>query len=404
MEKKFKYAKFFLIILIIIIFVEVGMLVSNPAPYSESSSSFKSHADAIIKKCSSTDYRPSCYDLEIPKLMNSISMENAFEVAEVIQSQDFSYRYCHILGHYLSAIEYNKNPDNWREIIHKCPYGVCANGCQHGVLQERFRSEFLTDGQTEELKMDLADVCEEQRNWHPTPFEQAHCYHGLGHSVLIFTDADIPKSLEICDNISVKNDGRNFKSLCYGGMFMQIFQPLEPEDTALIKDKAPAKENVEEFCSNLPGGDLRKEACWLQAWPYFREEVKTQAGAIDFCSEMEEFIRKENCYVQIFHIAAQSSNYEIPTLKEFCGGFQDNDLKIKCFINSASAIVDGGVVFIDRAVDLCASSKEFGVDDECYLGMAKFAAYKFNLGTENFAKLCAALPEPWNERCVNRSA
>ena len=146
--RKFIYLRIknFYIALVLVILIETGILLFyQTQPSLERDLFLQSYADQVLEKCSSSSYRPSCYDEELPKLMDFISMEDALKVAKIVQSQDSSYRYCHVLGHKLSAKEYHKDTDNWKDIIHRCPYGECANGCQHGVLQERFRGEFLTD-------------------------------------------------------------------------------------------------------------------------------------------------------------------------------------------------------------------------------------------------------------------
>ena len=367
--------------------------------------SLSSHAEAIFQKCFSQGDAQTCYDKEIPKLTDFISMEEAFQVIRMVQAQDPSYRYCHVVGHALSAKEYQKNPENWKDIIPRCPYAVCANGCQHGVVQEIFRnkiSEFLNDAELEKLKAEFGNVCEEKPNWRPSSFQQGHCYHGLGHLAMYVANADIPKSLGVCDAISLKEDGRDFRSVCYGGLFMQMFQPLEPEDFALVEGKALAKEDAKEFCGNIPGTNLRKEACWLQAWPLFGEELTTAEGIIGFCEEGKSFARLERCYTQLFHILAQGRNYEIIPLKELCVTFPD-ELKAECVRNVASAIIDGGTDFINLAVDFCHLAKEGDLQEACYKAMVDFSVIKFNPGTENFLKLCNALPPPWDKKCIERA-
>src|SRR3989344_9661052 len=71
--------------------------------FSLNNSTFTKYADKIIKECADSTYRPGCYDKQIPKLMDYISMEDAFEVTAIVQNKDSSYPYCHVLAHELSA-------------------------------------------------------------------------------------------------------------------------------------------------------------------------------------------------------------------------------------------------------------------------------------------------------------
>ncbi|MBX9765211.1 hypothetical protein K2X83_01060, partial [Patescibacteria group bacterium] len=103
-------------------------------------------AEKVIATCSKESYPPTCYDEEIPRLMDTgLSMEEAFQVTTVIQNKVSDYFYCHVLGHNLSAKETAKDPSKWTEVVARCPVGMCSNGCLHGAAQERFRAESLSE-------------------------------------------------------------------------------------------------------------------------------------------------------------------------------------------------------------------------------------------------------------------
>ena len=225
---------FSLIVVAELIFLFEGNLI--PKDGGLDNSSLIKYADDIIKLCAGERYHPACYDREIPKLMDFISMEEAFKVTKIVQSKDSAYPYCHVLGHELSAREVRKNPDNWKEVVTRCPAGMCSNGCIHGGFQERFRAESFTDEQIEIVKPDLAMICEKRGSWNPTGLEQASCYHAIGHLTMYLTDADIDKAIKICEFAAIKPNGRSFIQTCTDGVFMQMFQPLEPEDFALIAE------------------------------------------------------------------------------------------------------------------------------------------------------------------------
>jgi len=214
------------------------------------------------------------------------------------------------------------------------------------------------------------------------------------------TNATTRKSLQMCDFISVKSDGRDMRQLCYDGAFMQIFQPLEPEDFDLIRGKEPTKENAAAFCSNFPT-NLSKETCWMQAWPLFLGELKTAAGVVHYCSLLD-FVRPQRCFNQIFHMSAHLSNFNPSALREFCLTFTDDWIRTECFVSGASAMVDSGTELIERSAAFCALAAD--LSSRCYDGIVGFSTYKFNPGTPQFARLCSALPQPWAERCLANGA
>ncbi len=80
-------------ILLLIIVVEAvilfkpGIKSTNP----KTSSNLQKYAQDVLAKCSKEKYRPGCYDKEIPKLMDYISMEDAFRVTRIVQDEDKNY-------------------------------------------------------------------------------------------------------------------------------------------------------------------------------------------------------------------------------------------------------------------------------------------------------------------------
>mgnify|MGYP001566371628 CR=1 FL=1 len=162
-------------------------------PLSQKSRSLEEYANQVMEICASASSRPACYDKEIPKLMDVISMEQAFEVTKSIQEKDSQYWYCHVLGHNLSGRETAKNPEKWKEVVPRCPVGMCSNGCIHGALQERFRKENFSEDDLEKVLPDLSDICDEKQNWHPTGMERSTCYHALGHLLMYLSAADTKK-------------------------------------------------------------------------------------------------------------------------------------------------------------------------------------------------------------------
>ena len=171
--------------------IELVLILSPRINIFQGKLSLEKYADQVMEECDDSSYVIGCYDQEIPKLMEYISMEEAFEVAKIIQEQDFRYGYCHVLGHNLSAVETSKDVSKWKEVINRCPRGICSNGCLHGAAQERFRDNVLSQEQLDELKRELIGVCDDTDEHKLTGLERAECYHGLGHLTMYVTGADM---------------------------------------------------------------------------------------------------------------------------------------------------------------------------------------------------------------------
>lgn len=379
----------------IIIGAELWMIRYDPQPIDKKNE-LNILASQIIQKCKSDSNRPSCYDKEIPKLMDRISMEEAFGVTREVQNRDKSYQYCHVLGHELSAREVRKDPTKWKDVVTKCPSGMCSNGCIHGGFQEKFRSETLTERELEKVKPELANICENRTNWHPTGLEQASCYHAVGHLSMYVTNGEIDRSLKLCDELTLKSSGRDYRRLCYDGVFMQLFQPLEPDDFALVEGKAPDKNHLSAFCNQYGGGI--KGSCLSEAWPLYREEIRTVGGLQNFCN-LQERSEQKRCFSAMFYILASGKGLDKDKIAEFCRELPIN-LRGLCLANSASRMIEVDYRNIDQAIQLCQENSQIDPERMCYQEMLLYSGYNFKKDGSEFLKVCNLLPDDLKIKCL----
>jgi len=392
-----KYLLRAIIILIGIVSVEFFMFsYTHKFPLFEKKLSFSDYADSMVAKCASSDYHPGCYDKEIPKLMDVLSMEDVFKVTAIVQQKDSQYWYCHVLGHNISSRETAKNPAKWKEVIPRCPAGMCSNGCIHGALQERFRKEKFSDEEMQRALPDLTDVCDERPQWHPTGMEQATCYHALGHLLMYLTDADTKKSAQLCEKIAKKSDGSDFLTVCYDGVFMQLFQPLEPEDFALVKGKTPPKEALKTFCSIY--SDRPRASCWSEGWPLYWEQVKNPTGLVSFCSVLPQGLMRERCYNGMFFIMPAQFQLNTEKIIAFC---QEIPLPMRnrCFANGAGRMIETDAKLISTSLAICKAAADVSAGDECYNELVMYSQFNFHAGSASQKELCDGLPSKWQANC-----
>lgn len=359
--------------------------------------SFADAASRVVATCAEAPDRGLCYDKEIPRLMDQgYSMEDAFAVTRIVQDLDRSFVYCHVLGHILSEKETAKDPDKWLSVVHRVPSGICSNGGIHGAFQERFRTESFPDAKVEELKPILAGACKEADGWNPTKMEQATCTHALGHLTMYITSADIEKSLAVCDAVALNENGYDFRQLCYDGAFMQIYQPLEPEDFDLIAGKEITREMRDGFCAQF--GGQAHDSCVSESWPLYRLELEKPQGTVAFCSALSSGDSQDRCYRGIFYVLTALFRFDENRIADFCGGFAP-DLSGFCFANAASRIVETDWRNIERSAALCARADAAGVGDSCFDELIRFSTYNFHPGSREALALCGALSSPYDEQC-----
>jgi hypothetical protein len=404
-------------LLIIVILLTTILIVAKKQVFVKST--IDQLANQVIKTCAASSSKQRCYDTAIPKLMKSITMEEAFAVTKIVQSKDREYWFCHALGHNISAQEYKKDPSKWKEIMTRCPVGMCSNGCIHGALQEHFSAEWLNETQLEKLLPDVKDICEPRKNWEPTQLAVSSCYHEIGHLSLYLTNGDIKRAQGVCDTVGVKPDGRNYLQTCYEGIFMQIFEPREPEDFALIYSLIPRKEKLstceqyttgidkgacwksgwegkeKEFCNTF-ANDLRY-ACYREAWVINDASIETPEGIISYCNYSDDAEEKRKCYNKLYYSLMSKYEFDHTRLEKLCAELPQ-DLRGQCFGNTASRLIETDKTLWKTALSVCDKAKIYKVEGVCFAELAHYGQIAM-AGSKEGKFLCNGLPEPWKALC-----
>ncbi len=391
-----------IILILLLVILESIWIISGRLPWTRTRK-LAQYAEEVLAACRNEQFGPNCYDREIPKLMDaqSISMEDAFAVTRLVQKEDPQYLYCHVLAHKISFRETSRDLTKWKDVVARCPATMCNNGCQHGALMRRFNAEYLTDAQIEELKPDLADVCEPRGTWNPTEVERSMCYHAIGHLAMFVTKANIPKSLEICQDIGVKTDGRNYVQTCTQGVFMTVYQPLEPEDFALIKDIAPKKETVGKFCDPYTG--YAWQACHMEAWALNRALIQSPDGLVRFCSYTDDPTEQKTCFATVMNIMTielvVGFDGDTANLSEYCMNLP-GVWRADCFSYAAMRLIQIDPLYEHTAVGVCEEANRQKEGGTCFQKLAGYGTFSFHIGSKELAAYCKKLPAEWYGPCT----
>ncbi len=398
--------KFAIGILLFALAAETILYVNNLNPASRRMYAIKNAAYSILTYCSKLKTRSGCYDREIPKLMEKMSMEDTFAVTAKVQKEDPTYAYCHVLAHALSVKETQKNPAAWMDVVPRCPAGMCSNGCIHGAFQERFRTDILTGSQIEEIIPDLKAVCLPRGTWRPIGLEQGSCFHGLGHLLMYITGADAKRSVELCKRLTQTPGAEQFHSMCFDGVFMQLYQPLEPEDRELIKGKEISRADHEAFCSQWKGTIQptgRQDpwfSCWTEGWSRYLGELQSPDGVEFFCSQMPESQHKD-CAVAMMYVMSVQVQFDMGRIAGYCEGMGE-PWGQWCYVAVASRLIEIDSSSAWRAADWCRDVLNAQARSACYQEVAYSASYMLVPNSSNLFKLCEKMPKEWQEKCRNQ--
>lgn len=390
--------------------------------FSSKTLSLQKYADHVIKECASSESSLRCYDKMIPQIMDEgASMEDAFAVIRLVQAKDTRYRFCHVAGHKISTNQYMRDPSDWKEVLTKCPTGICSNGCLHGALQARFNSDSLSPTEIRDVLPELNDVCEPRASWKPTPKEQSSCYHEIGHLSMYVTNANIPAAFDICRKTGVKSDGRNYLQTCSEGIFMQVFEPREVDDFALIYRLVPDKDKLSE-CS-VYSDPLQKGGCWKNGWkagyktfcnqfePQLREscfreawviqdkELESASGLAAYCTYSTDPTEKARCFNKLIFGLMASFDFDQERMKNLCKELP-RDLQGPCFAHVASRLIETDKELIADSLAMCKFADKYGVAETCYDELTYYANFLYAQDSSEQKKLCAGMPEKWREVCL----
>lgn len=359
------------------------------------------HAETFVSLCEVAEDRSGCYEREVPKLLSEMSLPDVFEVIREIRKLDTNYQFCHVLAHKLGERVVAEDPERWIDAISLNPQdSLCSNGFIHGVIGGRFRAEVLDDETLEKLLPDFSRACEPHSRWSPTALDQAICYHGMGHVFMFITDARIKKALSLCER-TASSGLRDFRQVCREGVFMQIYQPLEPDDFLLIErmPEKPTKETVRAFCAKLGLSNEERGACLRESWPFFKDEVLNGSDVESFCSGQPDESEEAACYRLAASIIGRLTLERPDRILEACAAFPEAR-KPLCYSYTSRVFIEEDRMEGPRAIAFCESAPE-PYRDGCIGSLVETTEYNFGSDSSGRHTFCAAVPERWKTRCLS---
>lgn len=359
--------------------------------------SAQSEAQRIVKICSGERAPAECYEREVPRLLPDYPLAQTFDVIRQIRLIDPTYQFCHVLAHKLGERVVAEDPDRWIDAIPLNPTdGLCSNGYIHGVLGGRFRAEVLEPAALRKLIPDFTRACAPRKEWSSSELDRAICSHGMGHLYMFITDADIPLALSLCEDTMPEQ----FRRVCHEGVYMQIYQPLEPDDYLLIERMPvkPTKETLRSFCAHYTK-DEYEGACLREGWPFFREELKTGKGIVKFCSSQPNNQEEIACFESVLALSGRFNLENQTRALSLCREIAD-EWKTMCYSSAARAILEEDRVEGEKAVSFCKAA-ETDQQEGCLEQLADTASFTFGNSSER-KLFCSLFPPGLRVRCLGR--
>jgi hypothetical protein len=181
---------------------------------------------------------------------------------------------------------------------------------------------------------------------------------------------------------------------------MQLFQPLEPEDYALVDmlPFVPTKQNLKKFCTENSQNDTQYGACWREAWPLFGDDIYNEGGIDAYCGVLSDTQDKNLCYITAFTINGRHNLGDRKKMASICNSLNDEN-KGSCFARGANAFGEEDPNLVDEGVAMCGNANTKAAQNECYSFLAGVASFNFHPDSPAFEALCTALPQEFKRQC-----
>ncbi len=397
----FKTRQIFFIVLGVFVFggVAVALRVHSVQKTPEE------YARAIVAHCAEASNHTSCYEQEVPKLLvQGVRFEDAFEVAYIIQQLDQTGEYCHRIGHELGSKETAKDTSKWKEVARRTPLGKCLAGGLHGAFQERFKQASLSPAELPSFEKEMQGFCDVQKNIPSSSIDLSMCAHGLGHLFLFATGGDIQESVRLCsaivfkEEVGVTREGQELS--CFDGMFMQLFEPHDAEEYALIQGHEQTTDTVGAFCTTfLP---LPKAACVARSAPLFYKNLTTGAPRPLDCGTLTGQRQQDACFSTQLRLFARDTFFNLDATDDYCATYPENK-RGWCYASAGSFAFMAGYDY-EQPFRFCARAETLGVGDQCYETLAQFIPFVFSTDEKTRASFCKRLPAPYMANCIYAQA
>ncbi|MBA3733450.1 hypothetical protein H0W91_03700, partial [Patescibacteria group bacterium] len=208
---------------------------------------------------------------------------------------------------------------------------------------------------------------------------------------------------QLCDVVGKKDDGRDYVQTCTQGIFMQIFQPLEPEDLALVKNLVQTKNTVKKFCSTFKDKQIMFDACTSESWPLFGAELMNPKYMEKFCSYSTAPYAYKKCQANMMSMITLSlvlKNTELSGLNDFCLGLSSSEKRGDCFASAAGRLIQIDPVFVTRALSVCQTADKSKLGKSCYETVVQYGKLSFLLDSKEYKDYCTKLPDSWSKMCL----
>ncbi|HEY5601370.1 MAG TPA: hypothetical protein VIK81_04800 [Patescibacteria group bacterium] len=342
--------KFTLIILAAIAIVLLVLLFFTGSTGESSPDSVQKTASKVLENCQNNKYFLSCYQQNFSQITKNTNVGFAKQVLGELQQKDKRVLLCHSIAHEIASAVIVKNPDQALQLLATFDPNECAGGYFHGIIESMagLNADFNLNGE------EIDKFCSVM----PDDYQKGSCTHILGHIVLVETDAQIDRALDICRGVAFK------KEECFSGVFMENISKANLVEHGLADAQpewtADYALSLEEICNNYDGDIAR--SCRIEMGSVYATLYNNEPGPILVaCQKSGKADFSNGCYLRGVVRAAiwLDSDQQIQSL---CDPF-DYDLPVyqDCVAKIVDALIKNSPDFLEKAVAYCSRMRSSSI-------------------------------------------
>lgn len=387
---KTSYPSILFILLVVVVFVVYKDSIFKPKtkkiinPNLTVAQQIKDSCEQDLETYSTKE---NCFANKFREMAEENGPEYSFDVLRNLQEIDRDAIGCHSISHGIGTGSYKRDPDSWRTLIQTLPT-VCSYGAPHGVI-EGYVASLPNHSLSKEV---IPTICGE--------VPRADCNHIVGHLILVETEADLDKALDLCDLFKDVTQTNH----CISGVFMEYQTAINLIDHRLVPESWqnwPARvDDLEKVCRSYNGA--RAEGCWEEivhaALAKFNNDPKK---IFDFCSSAQVPEGSKRCKRHSIGIIGASVNFDLFKMKLMCSIPQkdDPDFERDCYTASVSSALSTIPSALPQAVSFCSSLKnEFKQDCFSMIGAMNFSGSREQ--NSNQVNACKKAPSEFRNFCL----
>lgn len=334
--------------------------------------------------------KEGCYSKEFRILAEKSGPFVSFEVLHSLQQIDFEAIGCHLMAHSIGKGSYKREPQNWRVLVQNMEPS-CNYGAIHGVLEA-----YVNSLPERSLKRDvIPTICGEN--------PRADCNHIIGHMLLVETDANVKKALDLCEVFKDKLQNE----YCLSGVFMEYQTAINIVEHELAPESWmnwPARfGDLEKMCRSYDG--KYAVSCWEEIVHVALVSLHNEPQKIfDFCGTAQVLEGVKKCRRHSMGIMGAAMGFDFKKMKSICTIKQidDIDFEKECYPSLVASALSTVPAMAKEAVSFCND-----LDDQfkmpCF-SMIGNVGFSNQLVREQLPQVCKKADRDFREYCLGNSS